>query len=411
MGAPGDPPYDCPVPSAALEGASPAAGVPPTVQRAEGLYRDVDLDFVKTWKAAHPGRLAIGYLPVYVPREVLWATGSLPVGIMGGGDQVEVVRGDAFIQSYICHLPRSTIELAQSGRLDVLDGLLCPSTCDVIRNLSGMWKLLYPQRWAKYIDLPQNFDPATGGAHYVHQMRELVDELVAHGARKPSVDDLRASIRAYNESRRMLVELFDLRAREPWTVPTSELYLVVRAGNLLPPDEHVALLRAYRDEARAAGRRPVDNARVVVSGAFCEQPPLGLIKTIERAGCYIVDDDFSLIGRWLLDDVSEQGDPLEAIARAYLEHSVSAPTRYEPERRKGDYLVQLVGKRKAEGVLFAGPSFCDPALLERPMLMRACDRAGIAHTGFQYAENTGEFQGFREQAGTFSDSIKLWGNA
>jgi benzoyl-CoA reductase subunit C len=27
------------------------------------------------------------------------------------------------------------------------------------------------------------------------------------------------------------------------------------------------------------------------SGSFCEQPPLGLIKTLERAGCYIVDDD------------------------------------------------------------------------------------------------------------------------
>ena len=69
----------------------------------------------------------------------------LPVGIHGGGDRLEIIRGDAFYQSYICHLPRSVIELAQSGRLDLLSAVLFPSTCDVIRNLSGVWKLLYPE--------------------------------------------------------------------------------------------------------------------------------------------------------------------------------------------------------------------------------------------------------------------------
>ena len=33
-------------------------------------------------------------------------------------------------------------------------------------------------------------------------------------------------------------------------------------------------------------------ARVVLTGAFCEQPPLALIKSIELSGCYVVDDDF-----------------------------------------------------------------------------------------------------------------------
>ncbi len=35
----------------------------------------------------------------------------------------------------------------------------------------------------------------------------------------------------------------------------------------------------------------------------------------------------------------------------------------------------------------------------------------MPYIAFKYAENTGQFQGIREQAGTFSDSIKLWGAA
>src|SRR5208283_1126003 len=101
--------------------------------------------------------------------------------------------------------------------------------------------------------------------------------------------------------------LYDLRAEQPWRVPTSELYLLLRAGNLLPVEEHNALLREYRAAVEALDRPQMDNSRIVLRGAFCEQPPLGLIRAIERAGCYIVDDDFVLGSRWLEKPVPETG--------------------------------------------------------------------------------------------------------
>ncbi len=118
------------------------------VERGEELYRDSHFGSVVKWKAEKPGRKAIGYLPMYVPRELIHAAGMLPVGIVGHGD-IEIIRGDAYFQSYICHLPRSVIELGVTGRLDCIDGAVFPSTCDVIRNLSGMWKLLIPEKYSK----------------------------------------------------------------------------------------------------------------------------------------------------------------------------------------------------------------------------------------------------------------------
>ena len=81
------------------------------------------------------------------------------------------------------------------------------------------------------------------------------------------------------------------------------------------------------------------------------------------------------------------------------------------EEGKGTDLVRRVKASDAEGVLFCAPSFCDPALLDQPMLVSAIEEAGIPHTAVKYAENTGQFQVIREQAGTFADSIKLWGVA
>jgi benzoyl-CoA reductase subunit C len=188
------------------------------------------------------------------------------------------------------------------------------------------------------------------------------------------------------------------------------VYLLVRAGNVLPVEEHTKLLRRYLDEARGAGRRPLDMARVVVVGSFCEQPPLDLIKTLEQAGCYIVQDDYVLGARWIGGDVATDGDPLEALVHAYLTRSVPHASVYIGEGKKGAALVEQVRQSGAEGVLFAAPSFCDPALLDQPMLQAALDEAGIPYTAVKYSENTGQFQVIREQAGTFADTIKLWSN-
>ena len=379
--------------------------------RAEALYRDYRLPSVREWKA-ETGGLAIGYMPIYVPRELLHSQGVLPVGLMGGGDDLEIIRGDAYYQSYICHIPRSTVELGLNGSLDCLDGMLFPAICDVIRNLSGMWKMLFPGKLVRYLDVPQDFDREVGGAFYRRELEELSQELAARGARPLSAQALRASIEAYNENRGLVRELYRLRREQPWKVRTHELYSLLRAGLVLPVERHTPLLREYRELALGSPeRRPLDQARVVVTGSFCEQPPLGLIKTLERAGCYIVDDDFVQVHRFIRGDVPTGGDPLDALVDAFLGDAVASPTRYEPCAEKGAELVARARDSAAEGVLFCAPSFCDPALLDQPMAVAAVERAGIPWTAFKYAENGGQFQVIREQAGTFADSIKLWSEA
>ena len=382
------------------------------VERCQALFEDLELNAVKQWKAAAPGRKAIGYMPIYVPRELVHAAGMLSVGILGGGDQIEVIQGDAYYQSYICRIPRSTIELALTGRLDCLDGMLFPSICDVIRNLSGMWQILFKDKYVRYFDVPQNYVDAIGGVYYVHELEVLRDDLGKLRGAPITDEELNASIRVYNENRRAVQELYAYRATKPWQAPTSEVYLVLRAGMVLPPEEHTQLVRDYIAAADALPRPKRDNARVVLNGSFCEQPPLGLIKSIELAGCYIVDDDFMLVTRWLLDDVPADGNPLEELSKAFLHRSATTAAKYDTNREdKGVFLLKQIKTSGAEGVIFAAPSFCDPALLERPMLQDVLSKHKVPHTAFKYAENTGQMAPIREQAGTFADSIKLWSAA
>ncbi len=375
----------------------------------QDLFEDLDFTRAREWKAAQPGRKVIGYMPVYVPREIIHAAGMLPLGVLGGGADMEVIHGDAYYQSYICRIPRSTIELAITGKLDFVDGMMFPSICDVIRNLSGIWKLLFTDKYVRYFDTPQNFEDNVGGAFYSQELRELKEGLEKLGDCHISDEALNNSIALYNENRLWINKVYDFRSATPWRAPSAEVYLLMRAGMVLPVEEHTQLMKEYLAAAEKENLPMRDNCRIVMTGAFCEQPPLNLIKSIELSGCYIVDDDFMMVNRWLLKDVPTSGDPIENLSQAFLHYSAETAAKYEVSlEEKGSYLLDIIAKRKADGVIFASPSFCDPALLDQPMMVTRLESHKIPYITMQYAENSGQMQPIREQSGTFADTIKLW---
>ena len=148
---------------------------------------------------------------------------------------------------------------------------------------------------------------------------------------------------------------------------------------------------------------------MIVSGAFCEQPSLGLIRAVEEAGCYVVDDDYMLGSRMILGDIDATTDkPLEAIAISYINQSQFSSSIYDVHNPKEYRLAKIVENRGADGVVFAAASFCDPSLLDAPIFQNAFDKMGIRYISFQYSENINQYKVIKEQVGTFSDSIKLW---
>jgi benzoyl-CoA reductase subunit C len=373
------------------------------------LAFDMDFRHAKAWKAQDPKRVLVGFTPIYFPREVVHAANGLAVGILGAGDRKPIIKGDAYYQSYICHMPRGIVELALDGNLDGFDGFVFPSICDVMRNLSGMFQLMGKGRFAKYMDFPQNFRTEIGGTFYKAEMVDVLRRIEAINGVKVTAEMLDRSIALYDRNRAMLAAIYDIRQEHPWRLAYEDLYCIMRAGLLMPVEEHNAMLEdVLAAIAQERGLRE-DRIKVVVTGAFCEQPPLGLIKTIENAGCYVVDDDFLIGSRWIDGAVGTgSSDPLGAIAQAYLDRSVQSSVVYDVGNPKEKRLVELVRRRNADGVVFAAPSFCDPALLDQPLYFHQCEKDGVRYVQFQYNENTGQFKVIKEQVGAFADSIKLW---
>ncbi len=370
-----------------------------------------DLNFTraKKWKEEKEGRVLVGYMPIYFPREILHAAGAMPVGIFGGGDHKQIIKGDAYYQSYICHIPRSIIEIALDKHIDHIDGFIFPSICDVIRNLSGIFKQQKIGKFVKYMDFPQNFLPEIGGVFYQQEMEHVLKYIKEINGKVPTIEELNHSIKLYNKNRQLIEFIYDIRQKYPWRLTIEDVYCIIRAGTVIPVEEHNIILEQIGEFIKEDIGTPQDKIKVVVSGAFCEQPALGLIRAVEEAGCYVVDDDYMLGSRMILGDIdATTNKPLEAIALSYIHQSQYSSSIYDVHNPKENRLANIVKSRGADGVIFASASFCDPSLLDAPIFQKAFNKMGIRYIAFQYSENINQYKVIKEQVGTFSDSIKLW---
>ena len=377
--------------------------------KCEELAFDLNFTKAKEWKSQEKSRVLVGFMPIYFPREIVHAANGLAVGILGGGDKKQIFKGDAYYQSYICHMPRGIVELALDNHFEGFDGFVFPSICDVIRNLSGMFRFLNIGKFVKYLDFPQNFQKHIGGTFYQHELQTVLDYITDITGVKISTEKLNHSISLFNKNRELVNRIYEIRQSYPWRISAADVYNVVRAGYVIPVEEHNEILEELISHINQNIGEPNDKIRVLVIGAFCEQPPLGLIKTIELAGCYIVEDDFLLGARWIQAEVDTKTlNPLETLCNSYLNKSVFSSSVYDVDNPKEERLLKLVEQRKVDGIIFAAPSFCDPALLDHPILQKACNDHNIRYISFLFSENTGQFKVIKEQVGTFSDSIKLW---
>jgi benzoyl-CoA reductase subunit C len=357
------------------------------------------------WKADHPGRPVVAVYPVWTPAELIHAAGMLPLALLGGGTSVELTHADARFQSFVCSIAKSTLELGFQKLLNGIDGFVFSNICDVARNLGSLYGRNFPDAFVEYLHLPQNSTSPAVAGYAAAELRRLAASFERGFERPVTAAALERSIETYNALRARLRGLYAFRIEEPQKLSTIELYAVQRAATMVPPEESLGWLDTLLAELPRRTARPRDRLRVVVEGAFCEQPPLGLLEVLEEAGCYVVEDDFLLGWRWFTADVTGNGDPFERLARAYVDRAVPSSTRHESRAHRADGLIEKVRRSRAGAVVFMPAKFCEPALFDYVLMKQGLDRAGIPHLLVEFEEKMWTFERTRNEIETFVESM------
>jgi benzoyl-CoA reductase subunit C len=359
----------------------------------------------RQWKDGHPGGRVVAAYPVWAPAEIIHAAGMLPLSLLGGGTSVELTHADARFQSFVCSVAKSTLELAFQGLVDGVDGFVFSNICDVARNLGSIYQRNFPGVFVEYLHLPQNSTSPSVGPYLAAELRRLAAGFERAFGLPVTDAALTKSIETYNQLRARLRALYALRIAEPQSLATTELYAALRAATLAPPEDSIARLDVLLAGLPERGGRPRDRLRVVIEGAFCEQPPLDLLGVLEEAGCYVVEDDLLLGWRWFTRDVPADGDPFERLAVAYVDQAVPSSTRHESREHRSAGLVEKVRRARADAVIFMPAKFCEPALFDYVLMKQGLERAGIPHMIVEFEEKMWTFERTRNEIETFVESM------
>ncbi|MFQ5539051.1 MAG: 2-hydroxyacyl-CoA dehydratase, partial [Candidatus Binatia bacterium] len=357
------------------------------------------------WKASHPGSKVLGCYPVYTPVELIHAAGMLPVGILGGGNRLEIAHADSRFQSFVCSIVKSTLELGLTGKLHFLDGIVFHSICDPARNLASVFKRNFPQMMVEYIHFPQNMASPHTVKYLAAEYQRLKSSYENLSGRAVTDEALRHSIGLYNEQRKLIRGLYRIRTEKPQNLSTAETYVLTRIGTLLPVEEHIAIMKEALAAIKQRDEKPKDRIKVILEGSFCEQPPLELIEGLEAAGCYLLDDDFLQGWRWFLEDIPLEGNPMHNLARAYLNQSVFSGVKHDLREPKSKHLIDKVKETGAGAVIILAAKFCEPALFDYALYRQALERAGIPHLYLEFEEKMWIYDKARTEVETFVESM------
>lgn len=329
-------------------------------------------NYARQWKARTGGKV-IGYFCCYLPEELVYAAGALPVRILSSQRLQE--QGGTLIPTFFCSFCRDCLAEGLSGNYDYLDGVVMAHTCRQIAQAYESWIRHIPHSFHYYFPFPALTENAPLKPWVVAEMEEFKESLEGFTGRAVPQQALQKAVDVYNRNRRLLGDMYALRKRRLPAVSGTLAFEMVLSSMLCDKAEHNAWL-----EELLAGPPPAPGdyqPRLMLVGGESHNPEL--VRLIEAQGARVVVDDLCMGTRYFWGLVPEEGNLLQGLATRYLQKPgcpVKDITNSGYHHRQG-HILQLAREYSVEGAVLVYQKFCDPQELDIPFLKRTFESGGI----------------------------------
>jgi benzoyl-CoA reductase subunit C len=331
--------------------------------------------YAREWKA-RTGQKAIGYLCTYVPEEILYAAGILPVRVLGGREVQDMT--DRHIYSGIwCAYCRDVLGQGLAGRYEYLDGLVNSYVCDHIRGAYESWVIHLKPSFYWEVIVPNALHrphAATWLLSQIRRFKKALEDWIGHSV---TDDDLWQAIETNNVNRLLLREFHEMKKADYPPLTGAETAEVTLASLCMDKKEHSVLLQDLKGELAGRQNPREPSVRIMLVGSECYD--MEFYGFLESLGATVVSDTLCTGMRSFWEPTPVNGgDPMEAIVQR-LVNRPPCPIRdlANPGRRNIQLIVDHVKEYRAQAVIFLQQKFCDVWCYELPALREACQEMDI----------------------------------
>ncbi|MFH2012401.1 MAG: 2-hydroxyacyl-CoA dehydratase family protein [Pseudomonadota bacterium] len=321
---------------------------------------------IEEWKK--DGKKVVGHKCMYVPEEIIDAAGMLSVLTLGTPEPIK--KADSYFQPCTCEFVRNLFDLTLDKKLDYLDSMVICNTCDAVRHLYNMWEGYVDSVPCYMINNPQKMNEEAGFKFYRNELEKFKKLMEDLSGNKITDESLKKSIDTFDETRRLLKELSDLRKRDIPAISGSEFFRTALASFLMPKEKANPLLSQLIDEVKNREIENTDGPRLLISGSIMDNSKL--IEMVEEMGGIVVAEDVCPSTRFFWYTTKPNNDPMDALVRFYVGRTLCACMH--PSEDRYDYLLELIREFNVEGLIYFNIKYCHPFSYESSIFLKKLEK-------------------------------------
>ncbi|MBN1636367.1 MAG: 2-hydroxyacyl-CoA dehydratase [Deltaproteobacteria bacterium] len=347
------------------------------IENFKQVARSIFNEYVEAWKKS--GKFVVGYPCTYVPEEIIHAAGLLPFRLRGIGISSLSV-GDTYFGPVICSFPKCVLELAGNKKYSFLDGTVMSNGCDSMRRLDECWRKADKDipgirpGYFHYFGVPHKVTDYSL-QWFEEEIQLFIKSIEEHFSISVTDQDLNNSIKLYNQGRRLLKQLDQIKIGEDCRITGEDALALVVANTAMPKETYIPILSGFLDNIETTCKIIPGRKRLMIVGSINDD--LDFFKVIEDCGAVIVADSMCFGSRTHHDLVEETTDPVKALAKRYLNHAY-CPRMFGYYKERLNFIKQKVVEARVDGVILQNIRFCDLHGSENGIFVRDLEAAGIA---------------------------------
>lgn len=318
------------------------------------------------------GKPAVGCFPLFVPEELVYAAGFLPVGLWGGVSAFQ--KSNQYIQSFACSIMRANLELGLSGKYDFLQAALIPSQCDTLKCVCENFKVAVPKVPVIGVTIPHNRTIQAAHEQLLDEfdyLRRALEQVQTPACKPMPLEDAFA---VYEDYRATMMDFLDTVPAYLNTITPKVRHLLLKAAWFMDKKTYTAQMKELLSLLKAQPKEDFPGKRFLVTGIMLDAGPV--LDLLEELGIGVVDDLLCHESMQFRTPTRPTGTVESKLAYRFLDLKGASPL-YEPKKPRGTLLAQLAKERQADAVFFSLMKFCDPEAFDHPMVKKDLAAQGI----------------------------------
>ena len=342
------------------------------LQYFEDLLHQANNALVEQAKA--DGKVMVAYTCENVPEPLLNLDRAVSIRLTAPNTgSIDIAT--YYMTNLLCEPSRALLERAIEGGFNFADCVITPDGCTMMNRCVENMELLKtmgkenPNFFHEYMEIAfKNTDSDVDLAvlqctnHVLTPLKEKYGIDVSDAA-------IRRAVEEHNRVCRVIRAISEFRKEEKPRITGYEFHVLCLATYVCPKYLIIDKLEETLEEIRT--REPDEKnwrARVLVVGS--ETDDSGFIKLIEEQGAFVCCDRFcfgSYPGRVPIE-LNDEEDALRQVCRHYI-RNCHCPRMMSMDKVYGrkQYVADLAGEYRADGVIYNQVKFCDPWAYERTL--------------------------------------------